>query len=176
MGGPQSNLDFRGMALYFKLRDFFVPRRRVLEEVGIDKGFTVLDYGCGPGSYVLPTVDLVSESGKVYAVDVHPLAIEMVKKLISKKRLTNVEAIQSDCDTGLRDSSVDVVLLYDTFHALDDTSGALKELHRVLKPNGLLSFSDHHMRENEIRSSVAGEGLFELVDKKMRTYSFRKRG
>jgi len=71
---------------------------------------------------------------------------------------------------------VDVVLLYDTFHDLSHPSGVLEELHRVLKPNGFLSFSDHHMKENEIVSKVTNKGLFRLSRKGKGTYSFSKVG
>jgi ubiquinone/menaquinone biosynthesis C-methylase UbiE len=74
--------------------------------------------------------------------------------------------------TGLSDDSIDVVLLYDTFHDLTNPNMVLEELHRVLKPNGILSFSDHHMKENEIISKVMNNGLFRLLRKGERTYSF----
>jgi trans-aconitate methyltransferase len=45
------SLSFKLMDLAFKIRDFISPRINVLEEVGIEPGNTVLDYGCGPGSY-----------------------------------------------------------------------------------------------------------------------------
>jgi ubiquinone/menaquinone biosynthesis C-methylase UbiE len=83
-----------------------------------------------------------------------------------------VETILSDCKTGLPDDSIDVVLLYDTFHDLSDPNMALEELHRVLKPNGILSFSDHHMKENEIISKVTDNELFRLLRKGEWTYSF----
>jgi len=51
----------------------------------------------------------------------------------------------------------------------------LEELRRVLKPDGILSFSDHHMKENEIVSKVTSRGLFRLSRKGKRTYSFSKR-
>ncbi len=69
---------------------------------------------------------------------------------------------------------MDVALLYDTFHDLRDPSCVLKELHRVLKPSGTLSFSDHHMGENEIISKVANNKLFKLSGKGKKTYSFSK--
>lgn len=47
-----SNSGFKAMALTFKIRDFLRPRKDVVKEVGIREGFHVLDYGCGPGSYV----------------------------------------------------------------------------------------------------------------------------
>ena len=53
--------------------------------------------------------------------------------------LSNVMTILSDRDTGLSDESIDVVLLYRTFYIVKDKRGLLDELHRVLKPGGILS-------------------------------------
>jgi ubiquinone/menaquinone biosynthesis C-methylase UbiE len=171
----ESNLGFRLMALGYKFRDLRLPRKSILEEVGIKPGFRVLDYGCGPGSYIIPLARLVGESGKVYALDIHPLAIHRVQNIASKKQLANVETILSDCKTGLPDNSLDVVLLYDIFHHLSDPDLILKELRRVLKLDGVLSFSDHHMKENEIISQVTNSGLFQLARKGQRTYTFSKK-
>ncbi|HVP26658.1 MAG TPA: class I SAM-dependent methyltransferase [Candidatus Bathyarchaeia archaeon] len=169
-----SDFGFKAMAFTFKIRDFFRPRKDIVKEVGIEEGFHVLDYGCGSGSYIKAVAELVGKSGTVYALDIHPLAIEMVKKITSKNQLTNVKTILSDRKTGLPDNSIDVVLLYDVFHDLTDPDGVLEELHRVLKPDGVLSFSDHHMKENEIVSDLTKRGLFGLSRKGERTYSFVK--
>ena len=168
------NLAFRFMSFGFVFRDLFSPRRNILNEVGIRPGFHILDYGCGPGSYSIVAAEMVGATGKVYALDVHPLAIHRVQNIASKKKLANVETICSDCKTGLPSNSVDVVLLYDTFHTLTNKDGVLQELHRVLKPNGILSFSDHHMKEDRIVSKVTEGGLFRLSTKGKRTYSFLK--
>jgi ubiquinone/menaquinone biosynthesis C-methylase UbiE len=169
---PKSNLDFRLMSLTYKFRDLLLPRMNILKEVGIEVGFYVLDYGCGPGSYIVPLAKLVGKSGKIYALDVHPLAIQAVQRLASRKRLDNVQTILSDCKTELPPNSVDLVLLYDILHDLDNASGVLAELHRILKPKGVLSLSDHHLKEEEIISRVTSTGLFRLSTKGKRTYSF----
>ena len=175
MDKPMSNFDFIFMSFGFRFRDFFLPRKHILEEVGIKLGFSILDYGCGPGSYTIAAAQLVGKSGKVYALDIHPLAVQQVQNTASKKRLTNIETILSDCATGLPDNSVDVALLYDTLHDLSKQNGVLKELHRVLKPDGILSFNDHHMKEeNEIISKITGKGLFRLSRKGKRVYNFLK--
>jgi len=176
MGKPMSNSHFRFMSFGYKFRDFFLPRKNVLQEVGIKPGFHVLDYGCGPGSYITPLAELVDKSGKIYALDIHPLAIQRVQSIASKKQLTNVETICSDCKTGLPDNSVDVALLYDTLHGLSEPNEVLAELHRVLKPNGILSLSDHHMEESEIISKLTDKGLFGLLRKGERIYNFSKVG
>ena len=174
MDKAESNFGFRLMSLGYKFRDLLAPRKNALKEVGIKPGFAILDYGCGPGSYIIATAELVGKSGKIYALDIHPLAIQGVQGIIARKQLTNVETICSDCKTGLPDSSIDVVLLYDTLHTLSDSNEVLAELHRVLKPSGILSLSDHHMKENEIISGVTGKELFKLSRKGERTYSFVK--
>jgi ubiquinone/menaquinone biosynthesis C-methylase UbiE len=175
MDKPMSNFDFKFMSVGYKFRDFFLPRKDILEEIGIKPGFHVLDYGCGPGGYIIPLVKLIGESGRVYALDIHPLAVQRVQGIASRKQLTNVETILSDCQTGLPDSSLDVVLLYDAFHHLSDPDMVLKELSRVLRPDGILSFSDHHMKENEIVAAVTDNGLFKLSRKGQRTYTFLKK-
>ena len=172
---PQSNLDFRLMSFVYKFRDYVRPRMNILEEVGIKTGFHVLDYGCGPGSYISPVARLVGESGRVYALDVHPLAVRSVEKLASRNRLDNVQTIFSSCQTGLPDESMDVILLYDLLHDLSEVESVLAELHRVLKLNGILSLTDHHLKEEVIISRVAGQGLFELSAKGKRTCSFSRK-
>ncbi len=174
MDKPVSNLDFRLMSLVLLLRDLRLPRMEILKEVGIKVGFQVLDFGCGPGSYVAAASRLVSQSGKVYALDIHPLAVRSVARMASKKGLPNVETVLSDCHTGLPDRSIDVVLLYDTHHGLSEPDRVLQELHRVLKPDGILSFSDHHLKEPEILARVTESGLFKLEGKGKRTYRFSK--
>jgi len=174
MDKPMSNFDFKFMSVGYKFRDFFLPRKNILKAVGIKAGFQVLDYGCGPGSYIVPLAKLVGESGKICALDIHPLAIQKVKDIASKKQLANVETILSNCQTGLPDNSLDVILLYDAFHHLSDPDGILKELYRVLKPAGILSFGDHHMEEKEIVAEVTNGGLFRLSRKGQRTYTFLK--
>ena len=174
MNKPKSNLGFRMMSLMFAFRDFRLPRMEILKEVGIRDGSQVLDFGCGPGGYVVPASTLVGQSGRVYALDIHPLAIRSVQRLVASKGLANVETILSDCQTGLPDASIDVALLYDTYHDLSEPERVLKELHRVLKPDGVLSFSDHHMKEEKIMAKVTSGSLFRLRNRGKRTFAFSR--
>ena len=174
MGKLSSKLDFRLMSLVIRLRDLRLPRGEILKEVGIQTGFRVLDFGCGPGSYVPAVSDLVGPSGKVYALDIHPLAVQGVQRLVSRRGLTNVGTILSDCQTGLPNDFVDVALLYDIYHDLGEPDRVLKELHRVLKPGGFLSFSDHHMKGEEIMARITAGALFCLAGKGRMTYKFSK--
>jgi len=162
------------MAVFLKLRDLFLSPGIIVKEAGIKQGRVVLDFGCGPGSFTIAAAEMAGADGRVYALDVHPLAVKMTEKAAAKKGLRNVETIHSDCATGLEDKSVDVILLYDTLHMLSDRKAVLEELYRVLKDDGILSFSDHHMKENEIISGITSGGVFRLLRKGKKTYSFVK--
>lgn len=169
-----STIQFNLMAFVYSIRDIFLPHTVILQEAGIQKGDAVLDYGCGPGGYIGAAAELVGQSGYVYALDIHPLAIQRVDRLVARKRLTNVKTIWADRPRGLPDKSIDVVLWYDWFHETNDPDGILEEIHRVLKPHGMLSLSDPLKKGIEIRAIVTRNGLFEFVEKTTKSYQFLK--
>jgi ubiquinone/menaquinone biosynthesis C-methylase UbiE len=167
-------LMFRGMTFVFRCRDIFRPRERILREVQIEPGHRVLDFGCGPGSYTIIVANYVGENGKVYALDIHPLAMKKVQETALKMGLRNIETIHSDHAAGIPNEAVDIVLLYDVFHQVSDPQKVLVELHRVLKSDGVLSFSDHHMKEPDIIARVTHGALFSLARKAKYTFTFKK--
>ena len=174
MDTPMEDSHFRTMCLMYKFRDLFLPRKNILRELDIKPGFQILDFGCGPGSYSIVAARLVGDSGKVYALDIHPSAIQRVENLASRKGLANVETIQSDCATGLKDESMDAAFLYDILHHLSEPDAVLKELHRVVKPDGTLSVNDHHLEEEDIRSRISSGGLFRMSKRGKRIHNFTK--
>ena len=168
----QPDWAFRFMALGYRFRDARMPRDKFLEEAGIKQGSTVLDFGCGPGSYVVPAARMAGDTGKVYALDMHPLALNMVTERARKADLNKVSTILSDCDTGLPVHSVDVALLYDIYHDLSDSTSVLRELHRVLKPAGILSSHDHHLGGTQLSEAIESGGLFRTIREGKRTLTF----
>ncbi len=175
MKREESRGRFALMAFKFKIRDLLSPPGKILAEAGIRPGDTVLDFGCGPGGFVAAASRLAGDEGSVYALDRRREALESVGAIVAKRRLMNVRTILSDGPTGLPDRSVDVALLYDTFHSLDPPDPVLAELHRVLKDGGTLSFSDHHLADDVIRMRVASSGFFEFVERKRKTHLFKKK-
>ena len=160
MDQPLNDWHFWFMSLGFRMRDLFRPPEAILEGIGIGPGLSVLDYGCGPGSYSIAAARRVGSTGQVYALDILPLALRRVKNIASRKGLTKIETICSNCATKLPEACIDVVLLYDTLHALENPEEVLRELHRVLRPDGTLSVSDHHLANDRIKERVTRNGLF----------------
>jgi ubiquinone/menaquinone biosynthesis C-methylase UbiE len=169
-----SDLDFRGMAFYLKLRERFEKPRARLVNAGLDRGQVVLDYGCGIGSYTLPAAQMVGDKGQVYALDIHPLAIKAVERRAREGNLANITTVHSDRETGLADESVDVILLYDVLHSVPDQRALLQELHRVLKADGVLSVLPDHIEEEVFLQTMEGGNLFVLQDRQGKVFAFQK--
>jgi ubiquinone/menaquinone biosynthesis C-methylase UbiE len=171
---PMPSLAFRFMAWEIRKRskpEFTDP---VLAEAGIREGMTVLDYGCGPGAFTLAAARIAGADGKVYGLDIHPLAVRMVREKADRAHLSNITAILSDCATGLPDRSTDVVLFYDLLHMLKQPGPVIEEIHRVLAAEGILSVSDHHMKTDAIIEGIEEGGLFMNERTGAKTVRFRK--
>ena len=164
--------------LCFRFRDFFIPRRKVLEEAGIKPGFRVLDYGCGSGSYIPDTSEMVGPSGKVYALDINPVALEMVRSLASI-RTPDKHRNYTFCVRYHVFPTQALMQSFSMIRAILLTNRKLSsvKLHRALKTDGVLSLRDHRMREDEIIEKVGlRKRLCRLKRKGRRTYLFRKNG
>ena len=171
---PMPGIFFQGMAAMFKIRDWLRPRGVLLDEIPLKEGDTVLDYGCGPGSYIPELAARVGKNGVVIAVDIHPLAIQQVEALARRQGLRNVKPYLSDGVhlPDLDDASTDVALLFDVFHMLGDQEGVLKEICRILRPGGLLAVNDPHMDPDDLVARVTRGGNFTLTKRGMHSFTF----
>jgi ubiquinone/menaquinone biosynthesis C-methylase UbiE len=162
---PEPNAVYKVSIWFWKFTDLFWNPQRHLKKIPLREGMKVVDYGCGPGRYSLPIAEFIGPKGRVFAVDIQPLAIETVKEKVIRGGLTNVEAILVDSyGTGIQDSSIDLVLLIDTFHQIGDRDSLLGEIHRILKPDGLLFMDPGHMKMPKAKEIVGSTSLFTIVE------------
>jgi len=156
-----TNLNFKFMTFYFRIRDFFSSPINILKQIGISPGSYVLDYRCGSGSYTIPAAQLVGPEGKVYAADIHKLAIREIQKKASMRKHNNIQTILTECNTQLPAASIDYVLLFYVLHEFKNPDMIIKELNRVLKAAGSLSVIDHKFSNGKVVSVIGhnAEGL-----------------
>jgi ubiquinone/menaquinone biosynthesis C-methylase UbiE len=115
----------------------------VLDRVGIQPGECVLELGPGPGAFTVEASKRLGPQGRLVAVDIQPRMIELVARRAREHGLTNVEArVASAYEMPLDDASVDRAFLVTVLPEIPDHTRALRELHRVLKPGGLLSVTE----------------------------------
>jgi len=167
-----SNTMFKIIALTAAVFYKVMNLSRQLQKSGVREGQAVLDFGCGSGHFTIAAARMVKDNGKIFALDIQTLSIETVKKKVAKEGLTNVSTILSDRDTGLPDESVDVVLLYRTFYLVKDKQGLLDELHRVLKPDCILSVLGGGV--GDCLKTIEKDGRFLLTVRGNRFLNFKK--
>ncbi|MFC1939696.1 class I SAM-dependent methyltransferase [Chloroflexota bacterium] len=138
----------------------------------VHEGQAFLDYGCGTGSFTIPAARIVGKNGKVYALDCFPRQLEMVQEKSRKERLTTIETILSDSKTGLPGECIDIVWMCDVLHEIKERRAVLKELHRVLKPEGILAIYDG-MKERVLQYTA---GLFSVTGRDGKFFKFVKCG
>jgi ubiquinone/menaquinone biosynthesis C-methylase UbiE len=162
---PMSNLTFRLMQAVMYVWDIFLRHpRKDLERMPLKEGMTVVDYACGQGHYTIPLAQIVGPKGRVYAVDIQPLAVEVIRKKANRESLSSITAVLVDSyDTGIPDAIADVVLFIDALHYIADPDALFREIHRLLKPNGILCMDPGHLTVNEGRSIVERTGLFDAI-------------
>jgi ubiquinone/menaquinone biosynthesis C-methylase UbiE len=121
----------------------FKRRANMLTEK-ITRKMVVLEIGCGTG---LLTQEIVKTGAEIYAIDISPQLLDIAVKSISE---SNVHfQIQNAYQLDYPDDLFDAVVGSSTLHHLD-TDKALKEFHRVLKPGGLLLFTEPNMVNPQI--------------------------
>ncbi|HEY32211.1 MAG TPA: class I SAM-dependent methyltransferase [Dehalococcoidia bacterium] len=161
-----SDTSFKMMTLLMRVIDLIFPyiRKRV-KGFGIQEGMTVVDYGCGPGRYTTVFAEMVGENGKVYAADIHELAIEAVKKKIEKHNLRNIEPVLVDgYNSGLPDNVADVVCAIDMFFTVKNPTEFLAELKRITKSDGVLVIDQGHQSRSVAKEKILGSGCWDVVE------------
>lgn len=160
------NIFFKMMNLIFHVIDFIYPYiDKRIEKFAIAPGMTVVDYGCGPGRYTTRFAKLVGPQGRVFAVDIHELAIKAVRKKIDRYGLKNVvPVLVKGYDSTLPDWTADVVCAIDMFHTIKNHTEFLAELKRITKKDGVLVIDDGHQKRSKTKQSIVQSGHWDIFE------------
>jgi ubiquinone/menaquinone biosynthesis C-methylase UbiE len=128
-----------------------VDSNKFFSEIGLTENITMLDVACGTGAYAMAAVPYVGPAGKIYAVDLWEDGIDILKKETQTRNIENIYPSVADVSRRIpiADRSVDLILMATVLHDLvqDNTDqGALKEIERVLKPDGKLAVVEFHKK------------------------------
>jgi ubiquinone/menaquinone biosynthesis C-methylase UbiE len=97
----------------------------------------------------------------------------MVRHAAERAKLANIRtSLAVGYSSGLPDAGADLVLVIDAFHAIDDRPALLAELHRIIKPGGMLFLRVNHTPVAEAETAIAGSNLFRLTEKAGRELRF----
>lgn len=121
-------------------RDSWMPLDSIYKAVNITEGQSVADIGCHEGYMTVHLAYRLGKSGKVYAVDVRNDRLETLKRILKRKKLNNVDVILGGySNPKLPENVLDIVIIMDTYHEMDDYSSILEHVYKALKPGGRIA-------------------------------------
>jgi predicted methyltransferase len=129
-------------------RDRTQKPAELVASLGIKPGATVADIGTGPG-YLLPYLSrAVGGAGHVWAEDVFTEMVDQAAARVTKEGLRNITCVLgTTSDPKLPAGAVDLALMLDVYHHLDDPSGMLARVRKALRPEGVFVIVDYYRRE-----------------------------
>jgi len=167
-----------------------IDAEKVLGKLHLKKGNILLDLACGQGEYAIEFSKIVGKEGLIYAVDLWDENIVQLRKESSAAGIKNIKAIVADVSKvmPIGNDSVDVCLMATVLHDLileKAADEAIKEVRRVLKPNGLLAIIEFkkidvppgppmkiRLNPNEVESIVRPFGFIKNELKEVGEYNY----
>ena len=124
----------------------------VLSEIGVGEGHSILDFGCGSGTYSIPAAKLIGKNGKVYSLDVSQSSLKKISSKAESEGLDNIVTLLSagKPKIPIDDESLNHVLLIDVLQEISNKEKLFEEIHRVLKPEGLVIVYPMHIDIDEV--------------------------
>lgn len=119
---------------------------QVVDALGLKAGMRVADLGAGSGYFTRRFVEAVTETGKVYVIDVEPEALKYVEdSLIHTHRPFEAEFILARPDNPkIPVESVDIIFVCNTYHHLEDRTVYFRNTRSSLKPGGRIVIIDYY--------------------------------
>jgi SAM-dependent methyltransferase len=147
----------------------------LLDALHLQPTFLVADIGAGTGYFSVRLAKRLPE-GKVFAADVEPDMVHYLAARAERERLSNLTAVQARADAANLPEPVDLILLVDTYHHIDDRTRYFAALQPSLRPGGRLVVVDfkadspngppaaHRLAPERVTQELAAAG-FTLADK-----------
>lgn len=153
---------------------------KAIDMLELKAGMVVADIGAGSGYYATRIAKRVGPTGRVYATDIQEGMIALLNRRIASEGLGNITTVLGGMDDPkLPPKSIDVAIMVDVYHELQQPQIFLQRLKPAFKPGGrlvLLEFRKedpkipilevHKMSVAEVKQELEAEGyrLDRVVD------------
>jgi predicted methyltransferase len=125
-------------------RDEWQKPHEVIQALALKPDAVVADIGSGTGYFSARLANMVPK-GRVYGVDTEPDMVKYLAERAKREGLKNISAVQGASDDPKLPVKVDVVLLVDVYHHIEDRERYFRKLIGSIKPGGRIAVIDFRM-------------------------------
>lgn len=125
-------------------RDSWQKPHEVIQALRLNANAVVADVGSGTGYFSVRFAHMVPK-GRVYGVDIEPDMVKYLSERAKSMGLTNLIPVQAAPDDPRLPEKVDLLIMVDTFHHVDNRAQYFRKLHDSLKPDGRIAIIDFRM-------------------------------
>src|SRR5947209_380581 len=128
-----------------------------LRALALHPGETVAEIGCGTGFYARRLARLVAPGGTVYAEDIQPQMIDLLKRYAAGEGIANIVTIVgTETDPRLPPGRMDWILLVDVYHEFQKPRAMLAAIRASLAPGGRVALVEYR-KEGESAAHIHPE-------------------
>lgn len=130
-----SNYDSMNSLISFQQHKLW--RKDVMERMQVEKGAKALDVCCGTGDWSVSLSEAVGEEGEVVGLDFSQNMLSVAEEKREKLNLSQLKLVHGNAmELPFPDNTFDYVTIGFGLRNVPDYMTVLKEMHRVVKPNG----------------------------------------
>ncbi len=145
---------------------------KLLPPLKIKPGDHVVDMGAGSGYYTMKLAEIVGPTGKVYAVDIQPEMLAIIRGRVKNKGLKNVQLVKAtETDPKLPAASVDLIFMTDVYHEFSHPYEVTEKMVEALKPGGRLVFVEFRLEDDNVPIKVVHKMSQKQVIKEMTPFA-----
>ena len=124
---------------------------RLLEALDVRPGAVVADIGAGSGYHTFRMARKVGPAGQVWAVDIQPEMLELIRRRMKAERLNNIRPVLGTVtDPKLPPAALDLILMVDVYHEFSHPYEMTQALVKALKPGGKLVFVEFRLEDPNV--------------------------
>ena len=129
-------------------RDGWQKPHEVIRALALKPDAVIADIGAGTGYFAVRLANMVPQ-GRVYGVDIEPDMVKYLAERAKREQRANVVAVAGAPDDPKLPAKVDLVLLVDVYHHIEQRESYFRKLRGYLKPGGRVAVIDFRLDSPE---------------------------
>jgi len=129
-------------------RDAWQKPHEVIRALALKPAARVADLGAGTGYFSARLANMLPK-GRVYAVDIEPDMVRYLEARAKREGLRNLTAVAGKPDHPRLPEKVDLILLVDVYHHIEDRARYFSKLRASLRPGGRIAIIDFRLDSPE---------------------------